>query len=113
MLGKLSILSNTFFIAVLILFVCFIVGCSSVISYSSFNKEKDSLKVRKVGVLPFMNESGRQVAGKVVTNIFIYGVYKSGEFVIEEKGNIDQFFLSEKIRNINKLQTHLAIVKSP
>lgn len=72
--------------------------------YSDLKQEKEGLdNIKKVGVLPFVNESGRRGAGDIVTNTFIAVVFKSGVFSVMEKGNIERFLLDEKVKNVNAM----------
>lgn len=87
----------------------FLFGCSSVHLYSRMNTGQGAVSIKKVGILPFMNESGRQKAGEIVTNTFIAESFKAGLFSVEENGNIEQFLLREKIRVDQKLHTEQLI----
>jgi TolB-like protein len=80
-------------------------GCATKIyHFSSFFDESSVQHVKKVGVIPFYNESGRRTAGEIMTNIFILGVFQSGLFQVEEKGNIEQFLYREKIRDTRSMK---------
>lgn len=85
-----------------------LIGCSSQFAiYSGLKQEKKELNIRKIGVLPFVNESGRRGAAEIVTNTFNTILFKSGSFVVEEKGNIEKFLLNEKVKTINMMDTEL------
>jgi TolB-like protein len=85
-----------------------LIGCSSQFAiYSGLKQEKKELNIRKIGVLPFVNESGRKGAAEIVTNTFNTILFKSGSFVVEEKGNIEKFLLNEKVKTINMMNTEL------
>jgi TolB-like protein len=89
---------------VIILFL----GCSTSFKnpvYSTLTQEKEGVNIKRVGVLPFINESGRRGAGEIVANTFITMIFKSGIFSVEEKGNIERFLLNEKVKNINAMDT--------
>ncbi|MEK7847246.1 MAG: hypothetical protein AAB257_09830 [Nitrospinota bacterium] len=85
-----------------------LIGCSSQFAiYSGLKQEKKELNIQKIGVLPFVNESGRRGAAEIVTNTFNTILFKSGSFVVEEKGNIEKFLLNEKVKTINMMDTEL------
>ncbi len=79
-------------------------GCSSsLVAYSNLKQENEILKIKRIGVLPFVNESGKRGAGEIVANIFISVIFKSGIFDVEERGNIERFLLNEKVKNVNAM----------
>ncbi len=88
------------FLAVLVFFLC---SCNSMIAYSGFTRIESNRDIRKVGVLPFTNNSARQGAGEIVTSIFMAVIFKSGIFQVEEKGNIERFLANYKIRSFKKI----------
>ena len=82
-----------------------IYGCSSSFTYSDFIITQRTRDIRRVGVLPFMNESKRIGAGNIVTNIFIAIIHKTGIFQVEEQGNINQFLDRNRINDIKIMDT--------
>ena len=95
--------NSIFLLVVAILSITFSGGCSSIETYSYFSRVQESLDVKKVGVLPFMNESGRRGAGEIVTNIFIAMIFKDGIFQVEERGNIEKFLIRNKLKALKKV----------
>jgi hypothetical protein len=87
------------------LFLLSIYGCSSSFTYSDFIITQRTRDIRRVGVLPFMNESKRIGAGNIVTNIFIAIIHKTGIFQVEEQGNINQFLDRKRINDIKIMDT--------
>lgn len=85
-------------LVMLILVLC---RCNSVVAYSGFARTKFNKDIRKVGVIPFINESGRQGAGEIVTSIFTTVIFKSGVFQVEEGGNIEHFLNRLKLKSLN------------
>lgn len=71
--------------------------------HSTLRRENERLNIKRVGILPFINESGKRGAGEIVTNTFITVIFNSGIFSVEEKGNIERFLLNEKVKNINMM----------
>ena len=79
-------------------------GCShSIAAFSDFTQADRLHDIRKVGVLPFLNESGRRGAGETVTNIFITMLFKSEMFQVEEKGSIERFLIRNKLKALKKI----------
>lgn len=87
-------------LAVLVFFLC---SCNPMIAYSGFTRVDSNRDIRKVGVLPFINNSPRQGAGEIVTSIFMAVIFKSGIFQVEEKGNIERFLANHKIKSFKKI----------
>ncbi len=87
-------------------------GCSALpdftgkqASASLLTDEKGQLRIKRVGVLPFINESGRHGIGEVVTNIFVTVVFRKGVFEVEEQGNIKRFLVRNKVKRIDKISS--------
>src|SRR3990170_852794 len=59
---------------------------------------------KKVAILPFYNISGYRDAGKVVANIFVTEMFKSGRFRVEEPGNIAHFMIQERIDTVGEIE---------
>lgn len=79
-------------------------GCSSsLVVYSNIKRENEILKIKRVGVLPFANESGKRGAGEIVANAFNTMLFKRGIFQIEEKGNIEKFLINEKVKAVQMM----------
>ena len=102
--GKIcKLISFLFLISILILPLLFHGCSSSVVVYSDLNKEKGLFEIKRVGVLPFVNESEKRQAGEIVTNTFNTILFKSDIFQIEEKGNIEKFLISEKVKSVQMM----------
>ena len=82
-----------------------IYGCSSNPPFTDFTITQRNRDIRRVGVLPFMNESKRVSAGNIVTNIFITMIHQTGIFQIEEQGNINRFLVRNRINDIKIIGT--------
>jgi len=79
-------------------------GCSSsLVVYSNLKRENELLEIKRVGVFPFVNESGKRGAGEIVTNTFNTMLFKSAIFQIEEIGNIEKFLITEKVKTIHMI----------
>lgn len=89
----------TFKFLFLLLLATSLCGCASIKNYPHFA----DLDIKKIGVLPFINESGRNGAGEIVTNIFITMIFKTGIFQVEERGNIERFLIRNKLKSIKKI----------
>ncbi|HHD11223.1 MAG TPA: hypothetical protein ENK42_02165 [Deltaproteobacteria bacterium] len=61
-------------------------------------------RLKKVAVLPFNNISGRKDAGKIVADIYVAELFKSGKYRVEEPGNIKQFLIQERITTIGEME---------
>ncbi|MBI5875008.1 MAG: hypothetical protein HZB81_04055 [Deltaproteobacteria bacterium] len=57
-----------------------------------------------MAILPFYNISGYRDAGKIVANIFVTEMFKSGRFRVEESGNIAQFMIQERMDTIGEIE---------
>ena len=85
-------------IAILVLFLFFLSGCSFLPSPNKFLKNNfEEYKIKRVAVLPFYNRSTAIAAGEIVTKAFIEGLYDSGKFKIEFQGNVKNFIVQERI----------------
>ena len=58
----------------------------------------------KVAILPFYNISGYRDAGKIVANVFVTEMFKSGRFRVEEPGNIAHFMIQERIDTVGEIE---------
>ena len=87
------------------LFLFSIYGCSSNLPYSDFTITQRTRDIRRVGVLPFVNDSRRIGAGNIVTNIFIAMIHKTEIFQIEEQGNINRFLADNRTNDIKIMDT--------
>ncbi len=61
-------------------------------------------KLKKIAVLPFNNISGRKDAGKMVADIYVAELFRSGKYRVEEPGNIKQFLIQEHITTIGEME---------
>lgn len=91
-------LSLMFFLTI----VLYIEGCAS--SHKEAFDSVPSTNVKKVAVLPFYNISGYRDAGKIIANVFVTEMFKSGRFRVEESGNIVQFMIQERIDTIGEIE---------
>lgn len=80
----------------------YIVGCA--VSSKEALQQETSIKVKKVAILPFYNISGYRDAGKIVANVFVTEIFKSGRFRVEESGNIAQFMIQERMDTIGEIE---------
>src|SRR3990172_10467224 len=78
---------------------------------SSLHGERDSGTVdrkngnaMRVAVLPFYNISGAKEADKIVYNIYVTELFKSGRFNIEEPGNVRQFLIQERAVTVGEME---------
>ncbi|MFQ5559350.1 MAG: GNA1162 family protein [Nitrospinota bacterium] len=95
---------KNFNVLLLSLFLFLFAGCTKTYLHFGGHEDLDQERIKKIAVLPFMNETSRRLAGEVVTNIFNYGVLKVGFFKVEEKGNVEQFLFQEKIRDVSRIE---------
>ena len=58
----------------------------------------------RVAVLPFYNISGVKDADKIVYNIYVTELFKSGRFNIEEPGNVRQFLIQERAVTVGEME---------
>ncbi|MBC2694393.1 MAG: hypothetical protein HF982_03770 [Desulfobacteraceae bacterium] len=85
-------------IAIFILWLSFLPGCSFPPSPNKFLKNNfEEYKIKRVAVLPFYNRSTTMAADGIVTKAFIGELYDSGKFEIEFSGNVKKFILRERI----------------
>ncbi|HHL40061.1 MAG TPA: hypothetical protein ENJ37_06115 [Deltaproteobacteria bacterium] len=64
----------------------------------------DLSAIHKIAVIPFSNISGRRDAGRIVSNIFITELFKTGLFDVEEPGNVMQFLIQERIDSLGEME---------
>ncbi|MDL2123311.1 MAG: hypothetical protein LWX51_09530 [Deltaproteobacteria bacterium] len=85
-------------IAIFILWLSFLSGCSFPPSPNKFLKNDfEEYKIKRVAVLPFYNRSTTMAADGIVTKAFIGELYDSGKFEIEFPGNVKKFIVRERI----------------
>jgi len=85
-------------IAIFILWLSFLSGCSFSPSPNKFLKNDfEEYKIKRVAVLPFYNRSTAVAAGGIVTKAFIGELYDSGKFEVEFPGNVKKFIVRERI----------------
>ena len=80
----------------------FIAGCAAL--SKDVVQPETSEKIKTVAVLPFYNISAYRDAGRIVANIFVTEMFKSGRFRVEESGNIAQFMIQERIDTIGEIE---------
>lgn len=81
----------------------FMAGCAT--SHNPTPDTSNTAKqMKKVAVLPFYNITGQKDAGKIVSNIFVSEMFKSGRFHVEEPGNIAQFMIQERMETIGEIE---------
>lgn len=80
----------------------FVIGCAA--PSKPIPILEDTKKINKIAVLPFYNITGQKEAGKIVTNVFVTELFKSGRFHVEEPGNVLQFMVQEKIDRIGEIE---------
>src|SRR3990170_5780056 len=90
-------LRGVYYLLTLTLF--FIAGCAT----SSKEVSPPTASV-KVAILPFYNISGYRDAGKIVANVFVTEMFKSGRFRVEEPGNIAHFMIQERIDTVGEIE---------
>ena len=90
-----------FFLAILTLPV--LNGCGGVSGLSYSLRGDDTGRVKKLAVLPFYNRSRNVEAGDIVTNIFVSELFKDSGYLVEEPGNIRQFFIQEKVNKLGEI----------
>lgn len=54
--------------------------------------------IRKVAVLPFQNTTNHREAGEIVTDLFVQELFNTGMLIVEDRGNIQEFFIRQRIR---------------
>lgn len=83
-----------------------VIGCAA---QAKSTKTTEAIKkIKKVAVLPFNNITGQREAGKIVTNVFVTEMFKSGRFHVEEPGNVFQFMIQERIDTIGEIEVERA-----
>jgi TolB-like protein len=63
----------------------------------------DFYGVESLGVLPFLNASGRPNAGDVITALFVSALHNSGKFRVVEPGIVRDVFLRFRIRSVGTI----------
>jgi len=92
------------FFIVAMVFASFASGCSRVKTRSSGDQLRGRGELtKKIAVLPFFNISDRRDAGKMIANNFVTEIFVSGQYRVEEPGNILQFMLQENVSVIGEM----------
>lgn len=95
--SKLGLRLKGFYLLTLTLF--FIAGCAT-----PSREVSPPTASKKVAILPFYNISGYRDAGKIVANVFVTEMFKSGRFLVEEPGNIAHFMMQERIDTLGEIE---------
>jgi TolB-like protein len=95
--SKLRLRLKGFYLLTLTLF--FIAGCAT----PSKEVSPPTASI-KVAIFPFYNISGYRDAGKIVANVFVTEMFKSGRFLVEEPGNIAHFMMQERIDTLGEIE---------
>ena len=95
--SKLRLRLRGFYLLTLALF--FIAGCAT-----PSREVSPPTASSKVAILPFYNISGYRDAGKIVANVFVTEMFKSGRFLVEEPGNIAHFMMQERIDTLGEIE---------
>lgn len=95
--SKLRLRLREFYLLTLTLF--FIAGCAT----PSKEVSPPTASI-KVAIFPFYNISGYRDAGKIVANVFVTEMFKSGRFLVEEPGNIAHFMMQERIDTLGEIE---------
>lgn len=93
---------STLTLALFLISLLLIAGCT--VSAKQVQPSDAGRKIKKIAVLPFYNMSGQKDAGKIVANVFVTEMFKSGRFRVEEPGNIAQFMIQERSNTIGELE---------
>lgn len=96
--GSDSTLTLTLFLISLLL----IAGCT--VSAKPVQPSDAGKRMKKIAVLPFYNMSGQKDAGKIVANVFVTEMFKSGRFRVEEPGSVVQFMIQERMDTIGEIE---------
>lgn len=59
--------------------------------------------LKKIAVLPFYNYSSRKEATKIITNIYVSELFKTGRYRVEEPGNVRQLYIQERVSALGEL----------
>lgn len=78
-------------------------GCGGLTGASYSLRGEDTDRVKKIAVLPFYNMSRNDDAGDIVTNIFVSELFKDNTYLVEEPGNIRQFFIQEQVDKLGEI----------
>ena len=78
-------------------------GCGGLSGPSYSLRGEDTGRIRKLAVLPFYNRSRNSDAGDIVTNIFVSELFKDSGYLVEEPGNIRQFFIQEQVEKLGEI----------
>ena len=80
----------------------FLNGCGSTVS-SRMQSESEGV-IQKIAVLPFYNISGRKDAGILIAEAYVTELFKSGNFEVEEPGNVRHFMIQERVKVVGELE---------
>lgn len=78
-------------------------GCGGLSGPSYSLHGEDIGRTKKIAVLPFYNRSRNDDAGDIVTNIFVSELFKDNAYLVEEPGNIRQFFIQEQVEKLGEI----------
>ncbi|HBR16776.1 MAG: hypothetical protein A3G39_04525 [Deltaproteobacteria bacterium RIFCSPLOWO2_12_FULL_43_16] len=93
---------STLTLALFLISLLLIAGCT--VSAKPVQPSDAGKKIKKIAVLPFYNMSGQKDAGKIVANVFVTEMFKSGRFRVEEPGNVVQFMIQERMDTIGEIE---------
>src|SRR3989338_3193547 len=93
---------STLTLALFLISLLLIAGCT--VSAKPVQPSDAGKKRKKIAVLPFYNMSGQKDAGKIVANVFVTEMFKSGRFRVEEPGNVVQFMIQERMDTIGEIE---------
>src|SRR3972149_3879577 len=93
---------STLTLALFLISLLLIAGCT--VSAKPVQPSDAGKKIKKIAVLPFYNMSGQKDAGKIVANVFVTEMFKSGRFRVEEPGNIAHFMIQERIDTVGEIE---------
>ena len=72
-------------------------------------KESNNKKSKKtIAILPFSNYSGKEDAGKQLSNAFLIELLKRSNLNVIEPGQVDQFMRQERIRSAEQIDLNAA-----
>lgn len=93
---------STLTLALFLISLLLISGCA--VSAKSVQSSDAGKRIKKIAVLPFYNMSRQKDAGKIVANVFVTEMFKSGRFRVEEPGNVVQFMIQERMDTIGEIE---------
>lgn len=93
---------STLTLALFLISLLLISGCA--VTAKSVQSSDAGKRIKKIAVLPFYNMSRQKDAGKIVANVFVTEMFKSGRFRVEEPGNVVQFMIQERMDTIGEIE---------